>query len=117
VPPLSEDTTSVKLRYDWNYFSEEFLEFCGSIYQDYFTVSLLGTTVQYNDVDSLCGSVFSSDVSFDKGGVYNTGWQSKEVDVTSLAGQSGELIFSAGDVGDSIYDTAILIDNVRFDVE
>ena len=61
--------------------------------------------------------MFSSDVSFDKGGVYNTGWQSKEVDVTSLAGQSGELIFSAGDVGDSIYDTAILIDNVRFDVE
>jgi hypothetical protein len=68
-------------------------------------------------VDSLCGSVSSSDVSFDKGGVYNTGWQSQSVDVTAQVGQSGSLTFSAGDVGDSIYDTAILIDNVRFVAE
>lgn len=117
IPSLPEDSTSVKLKYDWNYFSEEFLEFCNSQYQDYFTVTLLGTTLQNNTVDSLCGSVFASDVSFDRGDVYNTGWQSKEIDVTDLEGESGEIIFSAGDVGDSIYDTAILIDNVRFGVK
>jgi len=117
IPSLSEDSTSVKLKYDWNYFSEEFLEYCGSQYQDYFTVTLLGTILQNNTVDSLCGSVFASDVSFDRGDVYNTGWQSKEIDVTALEGESGEIIFSAGDVGDSIYDTAILIDKVRFEVE
>jgi len=117
VPTLPQDKTTITLKYDWNFFSEEFKEYCGSIYQDFFSVDLIGQNLQYNDVDSLCSSVSASDVSFDRGGVYDTGWQSKSIDVTTLAGTSGLLIFSAGDVGDSIYDTAILIDNVRFVAE
>ncbi len=117
VPTVPQGKTKMTLKYDWNFFSEEFLEWCGSQYQDFFSVNLFGTSLQYNNVDSLCGSVSSSDVSFDKGGVYNTGWQSQSVDVTAQVGQSGSLTFSAGDVGDSIYDTAILIDNVRFVAE
>ena len=54
-----------------------------------------------------------ADVSFDKGDVHKTGWVSQAVDVTALAGTSGVLRFGAEDVGDSIYDSVILVDRVR----
>ena len=56
-------------------------------------------------------------MKFDKGGVYATGWQTATVDVTAMAGTSGMLSFAAHDVGDSIFDSAILIDGVRVDVQ
>jgi len=31
LPPLPPGATTWTLSYDWNFFSEEFLEFCGSI--------------------------------------------------------------------------------------
>ena len=103
-------------------FSEEFKEYCGSRYQDFFQVQLceipdagseVCTTVLSNTVDSLCGGVTASDVGFDKGGVYNTGWRSVTAPLTSFIGKKVRVKLSAGDVGDSIYDTAILLDNVR----
>lgn len=117
VPSLPAGKTKMRLKYDWNFFSEEFLEWCGSIYQDYFRNTLGGTSLFYTYVDALCGSVSSSDVGFDVGGVYDTGWRSNALDVTSSVGKSGDLTFSAGDVGDSFLDSAILIDNIRFEAE
>ena len=54
-------------------------------------------------------------MKFDKGGVFKTGWRTQTVDVTALAGTSGALSFAARDVGDSIFDSAILIDRVRIE--
>jgi hypothetical protein len=39
-----------------------------------------------------------------------TGWDMLSFDITAFRGQTVTLVLSAGDVGDSIYDTAILLD-------
>jgi hypothetical protein len=117
---VSESSTTLTLSFDWNFFSEEFLEFCGSRYQDFFDVVVVidgvETNLMHQWVDNLCGSVTPSDVSFDIGGVYDTGWRSVSLSLPAVeAGQSLLISFRAGDVGDSIFDTAILIDNVRLE--
>ena len=117
MPPLPPGATKLTLYYDWNFFSEEFLEFCGSVYQDSFEVHFGNISLQSTKVDDICGIVTPADVSFDKGGVYKTGWITQAVDVTALAGATGVLKFSADDVGDSIYDTVILVDRVRLVAE
>ncbi len=67
-----------------------------------------------------CGSLyvglFGADVSFDKGGVFTTSWQTYSTDISFFAGKGPVTVrFFATDVGDSIYDTAILVDDVKFD--
>ena len=54
-----------------------------------------------------------SDVSFDKGDVWMTPWVQSEADVSSVAGKGAVILkLFATDVGDSIYDTAVLIDKI-----
>jgi len=110
--------------FSWNYSSEEFLEWCNSIYQDTFSVDICELDPQteaelscnnlmFKNVKSLCSSVSKVDFSFDRGDVYSTGWLNASLPIpTSLAGKSVKVKFSAGDVGDSIYDTAVLIDAI-----
>src|SRR5207249_2079742 len=108
--------------FDWNFFSEEFLEFCGSQYQDFFAVTIyeldsngqiIGSNVVFRrQIDDLCGSVHQSDVGFDQGDVYNTGWLTTAIDISAYKGKHIIIEFSAGDIGDSIYDTAILLDRI-----
>jgi hypothetical protein len=118
--PLNAST----LELDWNFFSEEFLEWCGSEYQDYFQVSVfpegsLEAALFYRQIDDLCGAVAPAGIIFDQGpygddaGVYTTDWEHLSVSVSAYAGQSVILRLEAGDVGDSIYDSAILLDNIR----
>jgi hypothetical protein len=68
-----------KLGFDWNFFSEEFKEYCGSIYQDSFSVkmSVLNlsngateseTLLFTRKIDDLCGMVHEADVHFDQSG-------------------------------------------------
>jgi hypothetical protein len=121
LPPLPPGATALKLVYDWNFFSEEFLEYCASQYQDFFQVSFGSNVLQSTKIDDLCNdpntTLVPTDVAFDQGGVYKTGWKTQTVDVTALAGTTDTLTFAAGDVGDSVYDTVILVDNVRLVVE
>jgi hypothetical protein len=126
---------ATEIIFDWNFFSEEFIEYCGAVYQDTFTVSLTdpmdpGNTVTLFQImiDDLCGppsfvgddivyknpKVFPVSVSFDQGDVWATGWKSHVATIpTSLTDKVVELTFSCSDVGDSIYDTAILIDHIE----
>ena len=117
---LSDSATKLKFR--WNFFSEEFLEFCDSQFDDAFRVDLCEdgddsacSTPFSTRVNQLCtnpAALSQSDVSFDQGDVSDTGWQSQEIDVTGLAGSNVDLRFFSTDVGDSIYDTAILLDDI-----
>jgi hypothetical protein len=118
---LPADASTLEL--DWNFFSEEFIEWCNSIYQDYFQVSIrpeggAETVLFYRRIDDLCGDVTPAGIIFDQGplgddaGVYTTDWQHLSVNVSAYAGQSVTLRLEAGDVGDSIYDSAILLDNI-----
>jgi hypothetical protein len=112
------------LSFDWNYISAEFMSYCGTQYQDTLVVAVIDeaggeTRLFERTVDSLCGMVGASSANIpqegDPDGTYATGWQSiASLDVSAWAGTDKDvtLVFGATDVGDSIYDTAILIDNV-----
>jgi len=110
---IPEGATTLTFKY--NFLSEEFLEWCGSQYQDFFDVTLEtpdGTvTLLHLTIDDLCESVTPAPVVFDQGDVYMTGWITFTVDISAYAGQGGVTItFTTGDIGDSIFDTAVLVD-------
>jgi hypothetical protein len=117
LPALPPGTTQMTLSYDWNFFSEEFLEYCGSQFQDSFEVSFGTNSLQSSKIDDLCSVVMPDPIDFDRGDVHTTGWVTQTVDVTAFAGTSDTLRFAAADVGDSIYDSAILVDRVRLTAE
>jgi hypothetical protein len=129
-----------RLEFNWNFNSEEFVEYCGSIFQDFFRVEIItasgGTqTIFLRAVDDLCHTVRPSGLHFDQSGpgchptpggfgsggndctVWTTDWQAASIDVAAIAaanqGKAVTIRFSAGDIGDSIFDTAVLLDNIR----
>jgi hypothetical protein len=115
---LSGDAKKISFR--WNFISEEFVEYCGDIYQDFFRVSIAnldegGSAVLfYTAIDDVCGNVSPVGFSFDQGDAHATGWRSTTVPIpASFAGKKVRLTIEAGDVGDSIYDTAVLVDDVK----
>jgi hypothetical protein len=132
---VEEDQSKITIY--WNFLSEEFLEYIDSYYQDYFKVTIVdkdgNEDVLMNKTIDIIASEFgaqkfkgddgevpkpgslnlaSPDIVFDKGDVYMTGWQSNTFDITGYRGKIITIIISAGDVGDSIFDTAILLDNI-----
>lgn len=129
----NQSTLTIK----WNYLSEEFLEYINSNYQDYFKVIIKkkdGTEIELLDksIDAIAaefgaqkftgaegeipqpGNLISVSpaIVFDRGGVYMTNWQTSTFDISAYRDEIITLILLAGDVGDSIYDTAILLDNI-----
>jgi len=121
----NQSTLTVK----WNFLSEEFLEYIGSQYQDYFQIAVRDqngaeTVLLSRTVDAIASSFgatkespgtlinASPGITFDEGGVYMTGWQTSNLNVSAFTGKRITLVIRAGDVGDSVYDTAILIDDV-----
>ncbi len=131
------------VEFDWNFFSEELEEWCGPDhpYDDAFRVDLEwagGTeTIFTTDVDKLCeGLLLRTDLYFDQsdpncvptpgagyasGGndcrVFGTTWMRAVLDISELAnviaGDTVTLRFHVTDTGDSIFDTAVLIDDVN----
>lgn len=130
-----------RLEFYWNFNSEEFIEWCGSIYQDTFRVDVITDTgtqsLFYRRIDDLCGVVFPTSLYFDQSGpgcipfpdgvgygtigndctVWSTGWQLQSIDISGIAATNQNkpvtIRFSAGDVGDSIFDSAILLDEIK----
>ncbi len=119
-----------ELTLKWNFFSEEFLEYIGSSYQDWFEVIIVtkefgehvlisksvdGVAAEYGaaypDIPGNLTSV-SPDIVFDQGGVYMTGWETSTFDISNYKGKCVSLVLRCSDVGDSIFDTAVLIDEI-----
>lgn len=126
IPP-----DKMELSFYWKFYSEEFKEWCGSIFQDTFEATVEGedgvVTCVNVTIDDLCppGECFScgsqfdalvkSDVVFDQGDVWNTHWKKATCNIMALAGKGPvTLRFFTTDQGDSIYDTVILIDSIKF---
>ena len=131
---IPQDKTEMRIR--WRFLSEEFREFCGTQYQDTFHATLTvneGTvdeaviTIKKAMVDDLChpedcsgcGNQYDlleeACIAFDQGGVWATRWQETPVDVSAFAGAGPvTLRLFTTDAGDSIFDTAILLDDIRF---
>ncbi|MEY3013931.1 MAG: hypothetical protein RIT45_2666, partial [Pseudomonadota bacterium] len=137
--PFCVSPSATKLCFWWKFYSEEFLEWCGSAYMDRFTATITGKqgklTVTDVWIDPLCpydchnknpcqpgtaackcGSQWKTldkaDLSFDKGDVHMTPWQQDCKEVSPFAGKRVDLKFFATDKGDSDYDTAVLIDEI-----
>lgn len=127
---LCAPTGVTKLTFTWRLFSEEFEEYCGSSYQDTFTVALLKPDGSKQvlttwKIDELCpkgahncqtcgtksAGLTKTDLKFDKGDVWATPWQTAAVALPA-GSESGTLLFEVGDVGDSAYDTVVLVDGV-----
>ena len=132
--------TATKLKFDWNFSSEEFIEYCASGFDDRFEVALVtdtgSTTLFQRSINSMCltaiapttlafdqsgpGCTPSPNVGYGTGGndckVWSGGWISQEIDISGLAatnnGKGVKLRFRASDVGDSIYDSAIQLDRI-----
>lgn len=117
---LPETASSLNLR--WNILSEEFLEYVGSIYQDYFEIAIVDENgnehlIFHKTIDDIYNEYnlieVSPEIVFDQGDVYYTDWQFFSYNISQFAGTNVTLIIRAGDIGDSIYDTAILLDEIE----
>lgn len=106
------------LTFDYNFVSEEPMEFVGSQYDDTFAVQISkgGTIVYNNSYESINTSTWVDvgNIDFDGGDstVFQTGWKTATIDVSAYQGQVITLYFIVYDMGDSIYDSACVIDNV-----
>lgn len=112
---IPENATTLVFTY--NVVSEEPMEFVDTSFDDTFLAQITfsdGTAViaKENVNDSTWYPIYN--INFEGGDdtTYETGWKIVEVDVSGIAGQVVNLEFQVYDMGDSIYDTAALIDNV-----
>ena len=114
-----------KIKFDWNFCSEEFMESVGTPYQDNFEVYLLtdaGRIDLFNRrVDELSGKVFHSILTFDFGDVWATGWYTNSIDISTIAASNANksvaLVFKVNDSIDTVSDTAVLLDNIKIITE
>jgi hypothetical protein len=112
------------LRLDFNFVSEEFPEFVGSAFNDAFRAVIItpqGTSVfAQTSVNGAQNVSLIGNCNFPGGDntCGQTGWLEGSVDVSAYSGTGTpiqvDLLFSAVDAGDDIYDTHVLVDNVRF---
>lgn len=129
---------ATELVFYWKYYSEEFHEFCGTAYQDAFEAKLTTKDgaeypVVNLKVDDLCapddgkcevdqcGSQYvglePSDIDFDRGDTHMTSWQKSTYSLASFDSERNTPVtisFYCTDKGDSIFDTAVLVDSVSF---
>lgn len=109
---------ATKIYFDYNFVSEEPMEWVGSQYDDSFRVQLKqGGDMFYDEVyESINGSEWQEIAGVDFAGgdktAYQTGWKSAEIDVSEYRNKVITLSFVIYDVGDQVYDSACLVDNV-----
>ena len=131
---LNVPANSSSVSFDWKFYSEEFPEFVGSAFNDAFLVE----SGSSNYVLSGANITAPNNVAFDQnnqlisvnmsgllavtageasGTTYDDAATPKLTTVAPVAPDATTitLIFSVFDMGDSIYDTAVLLDNVKFD--
>lgn len=106
-----------KLVFTYDVVSEEPEEFVGSSFNDTFLAQITvdgKTEVMAKEQINTSKWYSISGINFDGGDntTYHTQWKTVEFDVSAYAGKTVNLQFVVYDVGDSIYDTAALVDNV-----
>lgn len=119
------EETELVLKY--NLHSEEFLEYIGSSFQDKFVISVTDRYgneeyLFYRTIDDIArdfgasnddpGNLISTVTDLGEQGVYKTGWQSLSFSLSKYKNKCITLKFYCQDVGDSAYDTAVLLDDI-----
>jgi hypothetical protein len=116
------------LSVDFNFISDEFDEWVGSVFSDTFQAIVITPTgqrvlasVQVNDyVDNTGGFTNIGNCTLPDGDdtCAQTGWRTAVVDLSPFAGLATpvtvELVFAVTNAGDTYNPTHVLIDNIRF---
>jgi hypothetical protein len=110
-----------KLIVNWNFLSEEFKEWIGSIYQDYFRIIIRDGTsenIVFNKTIDTFASQYnltyvSPGIIFDQGDVFMTGWQKTEIYLSAYRGKTIQVILQVSDIGDSSWDSVVLLDDLK----
>jgi len=109
-----------RLALDYNFVTEEFPEFVGTVFNDNMRIDVLASdgTVIGSLYESVNSSSFLSVSGIDFPGGDDTcgmtGWKKGVIDVSAVA-SGGTIRVRVTDEGDSIYDSAALLDNIRFE--
>lgn len=108
------------LSFNYDVISEEPDEWVGSIYNDKFEIQILDANdniLSSEIIEAVNTSTWYpvNDINFDGGDdtAYHTGWATKTIDISNFQNQIIQVRFLVYDVGDSIYDTATILDNIR----
>ena len=113
---------TLKISFKYNVISEEPLEYFGSVYDDNFimTVTINGkktVLVQKTINNSKWKKISGIDFAGGDTTTFHTGWKTISKDLGKINPDDIiEFEFRVGDKGDSIYDTAALIDAVKLEV-
>lgn len=122
---LSQDFTiqsgvsSIPVSFDYNFVTEEYPEWVGTIYDDKLIITLKtpsGNTIELaRETINTSSFIPVSGIDFPGGDntVGMTGWKAVTVNVPVTEGPGTYKIFIS-DAGDDIYDSVVLIDNIRF---
>ncbi len=116
------DSGAKKLSLTYNIISEEPTEYIGSGYDDKFFVEVLNAhgevlKIAANETVNSSTWIPVNGIDFEDGDdtVYQTGWKNVECDLSDLQDQIITIRFVVFDVGDSLFDTAAVVDNVRLE--
>ena len=114
VPP---SPVTQKFKFDFMFLSDEFPEYVGSSYNDFFTATVNGTNVALDEFGNevSVNNVFFTGAS--AGGTFFDGRTSQLTGSYTVSPGTTTLtvVLSVGDEGDGIYDSAVLLDNFRFE--
>jgi len=113
---VPSDATTLTIHY--NFISEEYPEFVGSQYNDVFNATLHtpdgSIEIAFNSVNTaVWQSVSGIDFPGGDSTCGQTGWITESIDVSQWAGTDDTLTLTVHDVGDTIYDTVVLIDDIE----
>ena len=120
---IQDDVTQLPISFFYNFVSEEFPEFCDSVFDDTFRVTLSTTAgsedILVTSVNQLCETPLQGVALNFPGGddtTQATGWQAFSGSFTVAPGPA-TLTLAIDDLGDDIFDTEILIDGLSFSDE
>jgi hypothetical protein len=109
------------LSFDFRFLSEEFPEWVNSAYNDFFFCYFTNSTGTYQIAFDDNGHIINVNNNFfinasgiPVGTKYDGATKRLTSTVNVTAGETVSLCFMIGDVGDGIYDSAVFLDNVRF---
>ncbi len=111
-------TGTKSMSFNYDVISEEPTEWIGSVYDDKFAAVITDNTGKSKQIafESINNSEWNEigDIDFEGGDqtTYHTGWNTATIDVSEYQGQIISVRFLTYDVGDSVYDTATIIDSV-----
>lgn len=113
------NTNKTSLEFSYDFISEEPMEYVGSRFDDKFEIQILDTNdnVLHSEMlETINTSKWYSvsGINFDGGDstVYHTNWQTASIDISPYQNQTIKIMFLVYDVGDSAYDSAVVLENI-----